>query len=112
MNAARTDATPAPLGRLDRLLGLFSEVHTGEGGRALLMLANIFLILVAYYIIKTVREPLILATEVPGFLQRLGIKGPAEVKAYASAGQALLLMAFIPAYSCSSSPTSWPSRPR
>lgn len=84
---------------MDRLLGLFSEVRPAEGGRALLMLANIFLILVSYYIIKTVREPLILNTEVPGFLQRLGIRGPAEVKAYAAAGQALVLMAFVPAYS-------------
>jgi AAA family ATP:ADP antiporter len=98
MNDPRSDATPVP-GPLDRLLGVFSDVHAGEGARALLMLANVFLILVAYYIIKTVREPLILGTAVPGFLQKLGIKGPAEVKAYAAAGQALVLMAFIPAYS-------------
>ena len=63
---ADTQKTPAP-GMLDRLLGLFSEVHAGEGRRAFLMLLNVFLILVAYYIIKTVREPLILGTEVPGF---------------------------------------------
>jgi len=63
------------------------------------MLLNIFLILVCYYVIKTVREPLILNTEVPGFLQELGIRGPAEVKTYASAGQALILMVFVPAYS-------------
>jgi AAA family ATP:ADP antiporter len=86
-------------GPLDRLLGLFSDVRAGEGSRALLMLANIFLILVCYYVIKTVREPLILNTEVPRFLQDLGIRGPAEVKTYASAGQALILMAFVPAYS-------------
>jgi AAA family ATP:ADP antiporter len=90
---------PARPGPLDRLLGIFSEVRPGEGGRALLMLANVFLILVAYYVIKTVREPLILGTEVPGFLQRLGIRGPAEVKTYAAAGQALVLMGFVPAYS-------------
>ena len=86
-------------GPIDRLLGLFSDVQAGEGSRALLMLVNIFLILVCYYIIKTVREPLILSTEVPGFLQRLGIRGPAEVKSYAAAAQALILMAFVPAYS-------------
>jgi AAA family ATP:ADP antiporter len=63
------------------------------------MLLNVFLILVSYYIIKTVREPLILTTEIPEFLHRLGIKGPAEVKAYAAAGQAVVLMAFVPAYS-------------
>ena len=63
------------------------------------MLANIFLILVAYYIIKTVREPLILTTTVPESLHAVGITGPAEVKTYASAFQALLLMAYVPAYS-------------
>jgi AAA family ATP:ADP antiporter len=89
---------PKP-GPLDRLLGLFSDVRAGEGSRALLLLANIFLILVCYYVIKTVREPLILNTQVPEFLQRLGIRGAAEVKTYASAGQALILMAFVPAYS-------------
>jgi len=93
-------ATAGPRrGPIDRLLGLFSDVQGGEGSRALLMLVNIFLILVCYYIIKTVREPLILNTEVPVFLQNLGIRGPAEVKTYASAGQALILMAFVPAYS-------------
>jgi len=88
-------ATP---GAIDRLLGLFSEVRAGEGSRALLMLVNVFLILVSYYILKTVREPLILATDVPEVLQGLGIHDTAEVKTYASAGQALLLMAFVPAY--------------
>lgn len=76
MNETSVDRGPAGPGPLDRLLGLFSEVHPGEGARALIMLVNIFLILVSYYIIKTVREPLILNTEVPGFLQRLGIRGP------------------------------------
>jgi ATP:ADP antiporter, AAA family len=99
MTTTTADHAPGRLQPLDRLLGLFSEVHPGEGARALLMLVNVFLILVSYYIIKTVREPLILSTEVPRFLQALGIKGPAEVKAYAAAGQALVLMAFVPAYS-------------
>jgi AAA family ATP:ADP antiporter len=63
------------------------------------MLLNIFLILVCYYIIKTVREPLILTTAVPEWLQRIGVTGPAEVKTYAAAGQALMLMGFVPAYS-------------
>ncbi len=63
------------------------------------MLVNIFLVLVCYYVIKTVREPLILSTQIPDFLHELGIRGPAEIKTYAAAGQALVLMAFIPAYS-------------
>jgi len=106
MSAGSTGQDTARPGFLDRLLGLFSEGHAGEGRRAFLMLVNVFLILVAYYIIKTVREPLILGTEVPGFLQALGIKGAAEVKTYAAAGQALVLMAFVPAYSWLSSRVS------
>ncbi len=89
----------AKKGLFDRLLGLFTEVNPGEGLRALLMLCNVFLILVCYYIIKTVREPLILTTDVPEWLKNLGIAGPAEVKTYAAAGQALVLMGFVPAYS-------------
>ena len=69
------------------LLSLFGDVRAGESGTVLLMLLNIFLILAGYYICKTVREPLILAG------------GGAEVKSYASAGQAVVLMGFIPLYS-------------
>jgi AAA family ATP:ADP antiporter len=104
-NGTAVPETVAP-GLIDRLLGLFSEVRPGEGRRALLMLLNVFLILVAYYIIKTVREPLILGTQVPGFLQVLGITSAAEIKTFASAGQALVLMAFVPAYSWLSSRVS------
>ena len=89
----------APPGPVDRVFGIFTEVHPGEGLRALTMLVNIFLILVCYYIIKTVREPLILTTAVPGWLTALGVTGAAEIKTYASAGQALMLMGFVPAYS-------------
>ena len=101
--ATQADASP---GILDRLLGLFSEVLPGEGRRAFLMLLNVFLILVAYYVIKTVREPLILGTQIPGFLQSMGVKGTAEVKTFAAAGQGLALMVFIPAYSWLSSRVS------
>ena len=72
---------------LDRALSLFTEVRAGEGATAMLMMVNIFLLLVCYYVIKTVREPLIL------------LGGGAEVRSYSAAGQALLLMAFVPAYS-------------
>ena len=90
------EAHPGPV---DRAFGVFTEVHPGEGLRALTMLLNIFLILVCYYIIKTVREPLILTTAVPGWLASIGVTGAAEIKTYASAGQALVLMGFVPAYS-------------
>jgi AAA family ATP:ADP antiporter len=81
------NTTPAAPGVLDRVLRLFSDVRPGEAGTAVLLLLNLFLLLVGYYVLKTVREPLILAT------------GGAEMKAYASAGQAVTLMAFVPLYS-------------
>ena len=73
--------------RLDRALALFTDVRAGEGATAVLMLVNVFLLLVCYSVIKTVREPLIL------------LGGGAEVRSYAAAGQALLLMGFVPLYS-------------
>ena len=78
--------TPTP-SRLDRALSLFTDVRAGEGATALLMLANIFLLLVCYSVVKTVREPLIL------------LGGGAEVRSYAAAGQALVLIGFVPLYS-------------
>jgi ATP:ADP antiporter, AAA family len=92
-----TEENPAPdppAGWLDRALRPFGDVRPGEAGTVLLMLANIFTILVGYYVIKTVREPLILNTggaEIEAF-------GGAEVKSFASAGQVLLLLGFIPLY--------------
>ena len=72
---------------LDRSLSLFSDVRAGEGVTVVLMMTNIFMLLFCYSVIKTVREPLIL------------LGGGAEVRSYAAAGQALLLMAFVPFYS-------------
>jgi AAA family ATP:ADP antiporter len=71
---------------LDRFLRLFSDVRAGEGTTALILTANVFLLLCAYYIIKPVREALILSG------------GGAEVKSYASAGQAILLLGLVPLY--------------
>jgi AAA family ATP:ADP antiporter len=47
-------------GALDRFLSLFSVVRGGEGVGAILLAANVFLLLAGYYVLKTVREPLIL----------------------------------------------------
>jgi ATP:ADP antiporter, AAA family len=96
---APTPASPAPPGLLDRSLGLFTEVHPGEGVRAAAMMANIFVVMVCSYVIKTLREPLILASPVPDWMKAVGVTGPAEVAAYAASAQALLLMGFVPAYS-------------
>ncbi|HSB55013.1 MAG TPA: hypothetical protein VLD58_11680, partial [Gemmatimonadales bacterium] len=75
------DGTP-----LDRFLRLFSDVRAGEGATAVILTANVFLLLSSYYVIKPVREALILSS------------GGAEVKSYASAGQAILLLGMVPLY--------------
>ena len=82
-----TVATATPRSALDRLLNLFTEVRAGEAFSVLALALNIFLILTAYYLIKPVREALILS-EPSG----------AELKSYASAGQAVLLLVAVPAY--------------
>jgi AAA family ATP:ADP antiporter len=71
---------------LDRILSPFASVRSGEGGTALLLMVNVFILLTAYYILKPVREALI-----------LGESG-AEIKSYASGGQAALLLLIIPLY--------------
>jgi AAA family ATP:ADP antiporter len=72
---------------LERALSPFTDVRPGEGTTAVLMLVNIFALLICYSVIKTVREPLIL------------LGGGAEVRSYAAAGQALLLIGMVPLYS-------------
>jgi len=74
------------LNAVERFLSLFANVRPGEGGTALLLMANVFTVLTAYYIIKPVREALILG------------EAGAEVKSYASAGQAALFLLIIPLY--------------
>lgn len=81
--AASDSVQPGPL---DRSLRLFADVRAGEGGTVLLLALNVFLLLASYYFIKPVREALILSGE------------GAEVKSYAAAGQALLLLVLVPAY--------------
>lgn len=70
----------------EKALGLFADVRANEGPTALLLCFNIFILLTTYYIVKPVREALILAG------------GGAEVKSYASAGQAILLLLVVPLY--------------
>lgn len=52
-----------------------------------LLALNCFLLLACYYLLKVVREPLIL------------LGGGAELKSYASAGQTILLLGVVPAFS-------------
>ncbi|MGE3765735.1 MAG: hypothetical protein AB7L94_25970, partial [Kofleriaceae bacterium] len=61
---------------LERLLSPFAKVKPGEAGLVLLMTLNVFLILCAYYVLKTTREGLILTGGM------LGLRGD-ELKLYA-----------------------------
>lgn len=81
-----TTADPAHKTPLERLLSIFTDVRPGEGLTATLLLANVFLLLVCYSVIKTVREPLIL------------LGGGARLRSYSAAGQAIVLMGFVPLY--------------
>jgi AAA family ATP:ADP antiporter len=86
------EPVPSPVpSRLERALAYalrpFAKVEPGEAITAALLMLTVFLLLTAYYLLKTAREPLIL------------LHGGAEVKQYAAAGQALLLVVVVRAYS-------------
>lgn len=80
------DCDPRPPGWPDRLLRPFADVRAGEAVTALVLALTIFVLLTSYYLLKVIREPLIL------------LGGGAEVKAYAAAGQALLLIPVLKAH--------------
>ena len=71
---------------VERLLSPIADVRRGEARSVLLLTLLVFLLLAAYYLLKTVREVLILTD------------GGAEVKSYSSAGQAVLFLFLVPAY--------------
>jgi AAA family ATP:ADP antiporter len=79
-------AEQRPRTLVERLLSPIADVRREEAASALLMALLMFLILGAYYVLKTAREVFILS------------EGGAEVKSYSAAGQALLLLVLIPAY--------------
>ena len=72
--------------RTERFLSLFTTLRAGEGRSASRLCAQSFVIMFAYYLLKVIREPLILAD------------GSAELKAYTTAIQALLLMSIVPLF--------------
>jgi AAA family ATP:ADP antiporter len=76
----------AGLSRFERLLGLFTRVRPGEGRSAFLFFMHGFLLLTSYQVVKALREALILT------------KFSAEVRAYAVASMALVLMFAVPLY--------------
>jgi len=71
---------------IERALSPIAEVRRNEIPTALLLTLLMFLVLAAYYMLKTAREVFILT------------EGGAEMKSYSSAGQALLLLGLVPAY--------------
>ena len=71
---------------VERALSPIAEVRRDEIPPALLLTLLMFLVLAAYYMLKTAREVFILT------------EGGAEMKSYSSAGQALLLLGLVPAY--------------
>lgn len=77
-------AAPASLTPAERFLRLFTDVRPGEGRIALLMFANVFLILCGYYLLKPLREGWLSISDV-GSLSKM------ELKTYTSFGQTLLL---------------------
>jgi AAA family ATP:ADP antiporter len=70
----------------ERVFSLFTALRPGEGSGALRLGIQSFFIMLAYYLLKVIREPMILAD------------GSAELKAYSTALQAVLLMVIVPLF--------------
>jgi len=85
--ASPVRAASARRSLVDRALGVVTEVRPGEGLTALLLALALFLLLMSYYIIKPVREALILQHP-----------AGAEYKSWLGAAIALLLLLVVPAY--------------
>ncbi|EAU54615.1 NTP/NDP exchange transporter [Mariprofundus ferrooxydans] len=67
--------------------GVWDNMRGPEGKATFMFALRLFLILFAYYLLKPVREALIL------------VGGSAEIRSYALAGQAALLLLLVPFYS-------------
>ena len=72
---------------VERALGVVTDVRAGEAPTALLLTLNVFLLLTAYYVIKPVREGLILA-----------MPSGAQYKSYLGAVIAAALVVLVPLY--------------
>lgn len=77
---------PTRLTPLDRFLGRFTRLRPGEGRSVVAFFTYALLMMVSYYILKTIREPLLLTGS------------SAEMKSYATAATAVLLLFVIPLY--------------
>jgi ATP:ADP antiporter, AAA family len=74
------------LSPLERFFGLFTALRPQEGKALALFFVYALLLLICYYILKTIREPLLLDG------------GSAELKSYAYAAVASILVVLVPAY--------------
>jgi AAA family ATP:ADP antiporter len=82
------EKTQQQLSPVERFLRIFTEVRPGEGTTALMMFANVFLILLAYYCIKPLREGWIAVSDIQGLTKM-------EVKAYSSFFQSFFLLFIV-----------------
>jgi AAA family ATP:ADP antiporter len=93
-----TDGMPANTrkGMVDRALALAADVHAGEGVTALLLAANGFLLLAAYYSIRPLRGALLLPVEItlPGGTVLDG----SQITSYVGAILAALFLVIVPLY--------------
>lgn len=77
--------------RVEKILCLFADVQPGEGPQLLMLLINVWLLLIGYYILKPVREEL-LGGGVLGF-------PPNDAKVILTGISAIVLIAAVPLYS-------------
>ena len=77
---------PTRLTHMDRFLSRFTRLRPGEGRSVVAFFAYALLMMLSYYILKTIREPLLLTGT------------SAEIKSYAYAATAALLLLIVPLY--------------
>ena len=77
---------PTRLTSLDRFFNRFTQLRPGEGKSVVAFFSYALLMMIAYYILKTIREPLLLTGS------------SAEMKSYAYAVVAVILLFIIPLY--------------
>jgi AAA family ATP:ADP antiporter len=94
VSAGTEVSRPTPrtaLSPLERFLRLFTEMRAGEGTTGLVMFANVFLILCAYYFVKPLRDGWVAVSPVGGLSKM-------EVKAYTNFAQSFFLLPAVAVY--------------
>ena len=77
---------PTRMTQLDRFLGRFTRLRPAEGRSVVAFFTYALLMMLSYYILKTIREPLLLTGT------------SAEIKSYAYAATAAALLVIVPIY--------------